>query len=120
MAGSNIKQEAITSNLVQAPPYMANVPSGITKDNIESIEMVSIPIDTGDTHNFDRTHVVFSLPGPLWRDCHHLDLLQQVEVKEKAVKEALTYIDEMSSVLEIYSSEVSSVTKWLTRIGMFS
>src|SRR3954468_803627 len=55
---------------------------------------------------------------PMWRKCDGLDLLEQVEVKEKAVGNAMISLDELESALRNHTEKLWSSTKWLERIGM--
>jgi hypothetical protein len=55
---------------------------------------------------------------PMWRKCGGLDSLEQVEVKEKAVRNALSSLNELESALRNHTEKVWSSSKWLERIGM--
>ncbi|TVY80439.1 Nuclear GTPase SLIP-GC [Lachnellula suecica] len=54
--------------------------------------------------------------GPIWRDCAHLDLLQQIEIKEQAVRDAISCVRAIERSLERYAPKVTSSQKWLERM----
>jgi len=56
---------------------------------------------------------------PQWRNCSHLNLLQQIEIKEQAVKDAVFCLREIEESLKQHSSKVTSSQKWLDRISKF-
>ncbi len=52
-----------------------------------------------------------------WQDCGALELLKQVEVKEKAVIDGLVCLRDIERSLRQHGAQIPSSKKWLDRIG---
>lgn len=57
---------------------------------------------------------------PTWQRCGNLDLLKQIEIKEKAAGNGLVALRQMEAALQHHAGEVWSSSKWLERIGKLS
>jgi len=55
----------------------------------------------------------------VWRNCAHLNQLQQIEIKEQAVEEAEACLEDIRKTLRQHCATVTSSQKWLDRIGKF-
>ncbi|PQE05083.1 tat pathway signal sequence protein [Rutstroemia sp. NJR-2017a BVV2] len=75
-----------------------------------SPSMSSIPADIPSSNSNE-------LFIPMWRKCDGLDLLEQVEIKEKAVANAMVSLNELESALRNHTEKVWSSTKWFERIA---
>jgi hypothetical protein len=51
-----------------------------------------------------------------WQHCSHVDLLQQVEIKEQAVKEGMKFLRKLEDTLHGYATSIKSSAKWIDRI----
>ncbi|KAM3065028.1 hypothetical protein ACMFMF_011498 [Clarireedia jacksonii] len=101
----------------KSPDDDGSLPTKYRKQNTPSEKLLSlspsmspIPADTPSS-NSNKDFI------PMWRKCDGLDLLEQVEIKEKAVRNAMASLDELESTLRDHSEKVWSSTKWLERIA---
>ncbi|CAG8948939.1 hypothetical protein HYFRA_00002066 [Hymenoscyphus fraxineus] len=99
--GSTIESEMIKAETVE--------PEKIKMEGIETDHTSALTASQGQSNPDQQS------TEAAWRNCGHLTNLQQIETKEKAVKDALTYIKDLESLLGV-SNDVASASKWLARI----
>ncbi|CAG8981462.1 hypothetical protein HYALB_00003032 [Hymenoscyphus albidus] len=99
--GPTIKAEIIKAETVEAEK--------IKMEGIETDQTSALTASQGQSNPDQQS------TEAAWRNCGHLKNLQQIETKEKAVKDALTYIEDLESLLGV-SNDMASASKWLARI----
>jgi len=55
--------------------------------------------------------------APFWKRCSYLDMFQQIQVKEEAVKDGLRFLKDLELCLAANASQIKSSVKWTDRIS---